>query len=99
MRLVGVEAAEVAASASAATPARPAEAAASAKKAASSSAEVTAALPARQNSLCAQRLHCIADAVHVHAGQRTYRACLAADGHGFVSKVGVAGNRGKRRAG
>src|SRR5271157_480489 len=70
VRLVGVEAAEIAAPASAAKPARPAEASASAKESATQAAsatEVAAALPTqpvRQDSLRAQRLYRIADAVH-----------------------------------
>jgi hypothetical protein len=70
-----------------------AEAASTAEAAAA--AEVSSARPA---ALRAQRLHRIADAVHIQAGQRTHRSRLAADGHRIAAEVGVAGNRGQRRA-
>ena len=97
VRLAGVEAAEVAASA-AAKAARPAETAPRSRRQTRRKFLRRTVLSTRQGSLRAEGLDRIADAVHVEASQRTDRSRLTADGHRIAAEVGVAGNRGQRRA-
>ena len=88
VRLAGVEVAKVAAPS-----AKAASSAESPPAKTSSSAEVSAL----RAILRTVSLDGIADAVHVEAGQRTYRSRLPADGHRIRAEVGVAGNRGQSR--
>src|ERR1035438_9433922 len=94
MRLAWVEAAKVAPSA----PAYPKTAAT--KPIAATTTKQAAdcvAYTARQAALGANRLNCIANPVHIDAGQRTHLARLAADGNRIPAKVRVARDGRQRR--